>query len=46
MLANENKQTIPINGSVYQLAQTKYIVFEDVALLTANGSIRKALSPY
>ena len=43
--ANENKQAIPINGSVYQLAQTKCIVFEDASLLAANGTIRKECIP-
>lgn len=43
--ANVNKQAIPINGSAYQLAQTKYIVFEDASLLTTNGTIRKECIP-
>ena len=43
--AKENKQAIPINGSVYQLAQTKYIVFKDASLLASNGKIRKEVIP-
>ena len=44
-VANENKQAIPINGSIYQLAQTKCIVFEDASLLAVNGTIRKQFIP-
>ncbi|MDQ0199112.1 cation-translocating P-type ATPase [Neobacillus ginsengisoli] len=44
-VARENNQAIPINGSVYQLARTKYVVFEDASLLTANGAIRKECIP-
>lgn len=44
-VANENKQAIPINGSIYQLAQTKCIVFEDASLLAVNGTIRKEFIP-
>ncbi|MCM2536007.1 HAD-IC family P-type ATPase [Neobacillus pocheonensis] len=44
-VARENKQAIPINGSVHQLARTKSVVFEDASLLTANGTIRKECIP-
>ena len=44
-VANENKQAIPINGSIYQLAQTKCIVFEEASLLAVNGTIRKQFIP-
>lgn len=43
--ARENKQAIPTNGSIYQLAQTKNVVFEDVSLISNNGKIRNECIP-
>jgi hypothetical protein len=39
--ARESNQVIPMNGSVYQLAHTRNVVFEDVSLISTNGTIRK-----
>ncbi|AIE60747.1 cation-translocating P-type ATPase [Bacillus methanolicus] len=44
-MARESKQEIPNNGSVYQLTQTKTVVFEDVSLISTDGTVRKECVP-
>ncbi|CRK81954.1 cation-translocating P-type ATPase [Neobacillus massiliamazoniensis] len=44
-VARQNKQEIPTNGSIYQLAQTKNVIFEDVSLITKDGTIRSECIP-
>lgn len=45
LAAKDNEYEIPANGSVYQLAQVKCIVFEDASLLYSHGEIRKECIP-
>ncbi|GAA3324211.1 hypothetical protein GCM10020331_051170 [Ectobacillus funiculus] len=40
-VAREHEQCIPENGSMYQLSQTKAVVFEDASLIADNGTIRQ-----
>ncbi|WP_028401806.1 cation-translocating P-type ATPase [Ectobacillus panaciterrae] len=39
-IAREREQCLPENGSMYQLSQTKAVVFEDASLIADNGTIR------
>lgn len=40
-MAKETKQYIPQNGSIYQLSQTKAIVFDDASLIVSNGNVNQ-----
>ena len=40
-MARENNETIPQNGSLYQLTEMKAVVFEDASLISVDGTIRK-----
>ncbi|MFC3884026.1 HAD-IC family P-type ATPase [Bacillus songklensis] len=40
-MAKETKQYIPENGSIYQLSQTKAIVFDDASLIVSDGNVNQ-----
>ncbi|WP_258535650.1 cation-translocating P-type ATPase [Bacillus sp. 03113] len=44
-MARKNKETIPHNGSLYQLSKTNTVVFEDASLLSTDGTLRKECVP-
>ena len=43
-MARETNETIPQNGSLYQLTEMKATVFEDASLISVDGTIRKSAS--
>jgi P-type Ca2+ transporter type 2C len=45
-VARKAQKCLPENGSMYQLSQTKAVIFDDASLIVHNGNIREETDAY